>query len=61
MIAFSTASAPELNNAVDLAWVPGVRSLRASATATYCSYGVTMKHVWVKRADCSAMAAVTAG
>ena len=32
--AFSTASAPELNSALFLAWSPGVSSARASHTST---------------------------
>ncbi len=48
MIAFSTASEPELNKAVRFSPSPGVRALRRSQTSTYSSYGVTMKQVWVK-------------
>ena len=59
--AFSTASAPELNRAERLSCAPGVSSLSASATATYSSYGVTMKQVWVKSATCCCTAATTRG
>ena len=47
LTAFSTASAPELNSAERLSWLPGVCSASFSHTATYPSYGVTMKQVWV--------------
>ena len=50
LTAFSTASAPELNNTDFLACVPGVSRFSASHTATYPSYGVTMKQVWVNDA-----------
>ena len=40
---------------------PGVRRLSCSATATYPSYGVIMKQVWVKLAACSATAETTRG
>ena len=33
-------------------WSPGVASLSFSQTATYSSYGLTMKQVWVKSAIC---------
>ncbi len=59
--AFSTASAPELNSAVRFSKEPGVSRLRCSATATYSSYGVTMKQVWVKSATCSRTASTTRG
>ena len=61
MTAFSTASAPELNSAERFSCVPGVSSLSFSATATYPSYGVTMKQVWVKSATCSCTASTTRG
>jgi hypothetical protein len=59
--AFSTASAPELNSADRFSYVPGVSSLSFSATATYSSYGVTMKQVWVKSATCACTASTTRG
>src|SRR5690606_30210970 len=61
LTAFSTASAPELNRALFLAWSPGVIRLSASATATYGSYGETMKHVCVNCAACAWTAATTFG
>ena len=45
LIAFSTASAPELNNTDRFSPSPGVSRLSCSQTATYSSYGVIMKHV----------------
>ena len=45
---------PELNSAERFSKSPGVRRLSASATATYSSYGVIMKQVWVKSATCVA-------
>ena len=41
--------------------VPGVRRASSSQTATYPSYGVTMKQVWVNRPACSATRATTRG
>ena len=61
LTAFSTASAPELNSAERFSWSPGVRSASSSQTATYSSYGVTMKHVCVKSATCCWTPATTAG
>ena len=61
MTAFSTASAPELNSTERFSPEPGVSRLRCSATATYCSYGVTMKQVWVKSATCARTASTTRG
>ena len=61
LTAFSTASAPELNSALFLAWSPGVMRFRASATATYDSYGEIMKQVWVNWATCACTAATTFG
>ena len=61
MTAFSTASAPELNSADRFANEPGVSSLSASATATYSSYGVIMKHVCVKSATWRCTASTTRG
>ena len=59
--AFSTASAPELKSAERFSWVPGVSSASFSQTATYSSYGVTMKHVWVKSATWRWTASTTRG
>jgi hypothetical protein len=59
--AFSTASAPELNSAARLANPPGVRSINCSQTATYDSYGVTMKQVWVNRSTWARTASTTRG
>ena len=42
-------------------WSPGVSSFSFSATATYSSYGVTMKQVWVKSATCACTASTTRG
>src|SRR5215475_2226484 len=53
LTAFSTASAPELNNADRLSYSPGVSLFSCSHTSTYPSYGVTMKQVWVNCATCS--------
>src|SRR3954454_22493634 len=61
LTAFSTASAPELNSAERFSWSPGVSRASSSQTATYPSYGVTMKQVWVKAATCSCTAATTRG
>jgi hypothetical protein len=61
LTAFSTASAPELNSAERLSYVPGVRRASSSQTSTYPSYGVTMKQVWVNLAACSATRALTRG
>ena len=61
LTAFSTASAPELNSALRFSSSPGVRRLSCSATATYPSYGVIMKQVWVNCATCSLTAATTRG
>ena len=61
LTAFSTASDPELNSAERFSKLPGVRRLSASATATYSSYGVIMKQVWVKSATCSRTASTTRG
>src|ERR687889_2739210 len=59
--AFSTASAPELNSAARFSNPPGVSSINCSQTATYDSYGATMKQVWVNRSTCSRTAATTRG
>ena len=61
LTAFSTASAPELSSAERLSWSPGVRRASSSQTATYSSYGVTMKQVWVNRSACSRIPAATRG
>ena len=61
LTAFSTASAPELNSADRFAPSPGVSRLSCSATATYASYGVIMKQVWVKSATCARTASTTRG
>src|SRR5246127_2758365 len=60
-MAFSTASAPELNNTERFSPEPGVLRLSSSATAMYSSYGVTMKQVCVKSATCSRTASTTRG
>ena len=60
-MAFSTASAPELNSTERFSPEPGVIRLSSSATATYSSYGVTMKQVWVKSATCARTASTTRG
>jgi hypothetical protein len=59
--AFSTASAPELKSAERLSNVPGVSVASCSQTATYGSYGATMKHVWVNLATWSRTASTTRG
>ena len=59
--AFSTASAPELNSAARFSKSPGVSALTVSQTATYDSYGATMKQVWVNFSTCSRTAATTFG
>ena len=41
--------------------MPGVSSFSFSQTATYSSYGVTMKQVWVKSATCSCTRSTTRG
>ena len=61
LTAFSTASAPELKSALRLRWSPGVSQLSASATATYDSYGVIVKQVWVKASSCAFTASTTRG
>lgn len=61
LTAFSTASAPELNNAERFSKPPGVSSLSCSQTATYDSYGATMKQVWVKRSTWARTASTTLG
>src|SRR5690606_28042901 len=61
LTAFSTASAPELNNAERLSWLPGVSALSCSHTATYDSYGAIMKQVWVNRSTCARTASTTFG
>ena len=38
---------PRVEQALRFSWSPGVRRLSCSATATYPSYGVIMKQVWV--------------
>ena len=58
---FSTASAPELNSTERFSPLPGVSRLSASATATYSSYGVIMKQVWVKSATWARTASTTRG
>jgi hypothetical protein len=60
LTAFSTASAPELNRAERLSYVPGVRRASSSQTSTYPSYGVTMKQVWVNWATCACTRSTTA-
>ena len=59
--AFSTASAPELNSAERFSKAPGVSALSCSQTATYDSYGATMKQVWVNRSTCARTASTTRG
>jgi hypothetical protein len=59
--AFSTASEPELNRTVVFGCSPGVIALSRSQTATYGSYGATMKQVWVAAATCSRTASTTRG
>src|SRR5450756_133789 len=61
LIAFSTASEPELNRALRFSPSPGVKAFRRSQTATYSSYGVTMKHVWVKSSTWDFTADTTRG
>src|SRR5215468_12152805 len=61
LTAFSTASAPELNSADRFSWSPGVCLASSSHTATYPSYGVTMKQVWVNIATCSRTRSATLG
>jgi hypothetical protein len=61
LIAFSTASAPELSSTDRFSWLPGVRRASSSQTATYSSYGVTMKQVWVNRAACALTRSTTRG
>src|ERR671918_2031131 len=61
LIAFSTASAPELTSMVRFWWSPGVSSFNRSARATYGSFSVTWKHVCVYAAACSRIASTTAG
>src|SRR3954449_2527522 len=61
LTAFSTGSEPLLNNAERFSWSPGVSRASSSQTATYPSYGVTMKQVWVKASTCSCTAATTRG
>ena len=61
LTAFSTASAPELNSAERFSWSPGVSRASSSQTATYPSYGPTMKQVWVKAATWAWTAATTSG
>ncbi|CQD25250.1 hypothetical protein BN970_07048 [Mycolicibacterium conceptionense] len=58
---FSTASDPELNKADRFSPRTGVNRFSCSQTATYCSYGVTMKQVWVKSAAWAATASTTRG
>ena len=48
LMAFSTASAPVVKNAVFLACVPGVIVFRRSANSTYEPYGTIWKAVCVK-------------
>src|SRR4051794_29611899 len=59
--AFSTASAPEVNSAERFSRSPGVSRFSSSQTATYPSYGATMKQVCVKAATCSLTAWTTTG
>ncbi len=61
LTAFSTASAPELTSIERFSCSPGVSRLSCSQTATYPSYGVIMKQVWVNRSTCSVTAATTSG
>jgi hypothetical protein len=61
LTAFSTASAPLLNNADLFACVPGVRAPSSAQTSTYPSYGVIMKQVWVNARTCSTTRPVTSG
>ena len=61
LTAFSTASAPELTSIERFSCSPGVSRLSCSQTATYPSYGVIMKQVWVNAPTCSVTAATTSG
>jgi len=61
LTAFSTASEPELNSTERFSLEPGASRFSCSATATYSSYGVTMKQVWVKSATWARTASTTLG
>ncbi len=61
LTAFSRASAPLLVSRVFFGARPGAIAFNFSHSATYPSYGETLKHVWVNRSSCSAAARTTSG
>jgi len=61
LMAFSTASAPVVKNAVFLACAPGVIAFRRSAKSTAEPYGTIWKAVCVKWSSCSRTACTRRG